>query len=136
MRADILTVMERDSTWTLRCVDYVSATLAGGVAAGVVSLLIPSDWPGLMGMILGMVFALVVCMGFSLLAGPFGILMPGMTAGMIAGMVCGMRMTGEAPLEEALAAGALIGLGTAVVFHLYDRSLHGEVLQDDTGSEA
>ena len=138
---DTLTPVKSDSVWTLRCLDYVSTTLAAGVTAGVVSLLIPSQWPALagmfLGMLLGMVVPLIIFLSFALLAGPFAILMPGMTAAMIAGMVGGMSMTPEkAPVEEALAVGALIGLGTAVVFHLYDWSLHGEVSGDDTGREA
>ena len=141
MQTDILTFMEPNAAWTLRCVDYVSTTLAAGATAGVVSLLIPSHWPALvgmfLGMLLGMVVPLIVFLGFALLAGPFAILMPGMTAAMITGMVGGMRMTAEqAPLEEVLAIGGLIGLGTAVVFHLYDWSLHGEVSPDDRGREA
>jgi hypothetical protein len=136
----ILAVMERDAAWTLRCVEYISTLLVGGVTAAVVSLLIPSHWPALggmfLGMLLGMVVLLIVFLGFALLAGPFGILMPGMTAAMITGMVCGMMMTAEtAPLLDALTVGALIGLGTAVVFHLYDWSLHGEVSQNETGRD-
>jgi hypothetical protein len=133
--------MERNSAWSLRCVDYVSTLLAAGVTAGVVWLLIPSHWPALvsmfLGMLLGMVVLLIVFLSFSLLVGPFGILMPGMPAAMMAGMVCGMMLTAEkAVLLDALTVGALIGLGTAVVFHLYDWSLHGEVSQDDRGREA
>ncbi len=140
-QADTLTVMEGNAAWSLRWVDYVSTLLAAGVTAGVVRLLIPSHWPALVGMILGMLLGMVVLLiiflGFSLLAGPFGILMPGMPAAMIAGMVCGMMMTAQkASLLDALIVGALIGLGTAAVFHLYDWSLHGEVSQDDTGREA
>ena len=139
-QTDTLAFMERDAAWTLRCLDYVSTTLAAGLTVAVVSLLIPSHWPALvgmfLGMLLGMVVPLIVFLGFALLAGPFAILMPGMTAAMIAGMVGGMSMTPEkAPLEEALAVGALIGLGTAMVFHLYDWSLHGEVSGDDTGRD-
>ncbi len=141
MQTDTLTAMERGSAWPLRCVDYVSTLLAAVATAGVVSLLIPSHWPALvgmfLGMLLGMVVLLIVFLGFSLLAGPFGILMPGMTAAMITGMVCGMMMTAQkASLVNALTVGALIGLGTAAVFHLYDWSLHGEVSQGDTGREA
>jgi hypothetical protein len=107
----------------------------------VVWLLIPSDWPALVGMVLGMllgmVVLLIVFLSFSLLVGPFSILMPGMPAAMMTGMVCGMMMTAEkAVLVDALTVGVLIGLATAVVFHLYDRSLHGEVSQEDTGREA
>ena len=127
-QTDTLAFMERDAAWTLRCLDYVSTTLAAGLTVAVVSLLIPSHWPALvgmfLGMLLGMVVPLIVFLGFALLAGPFAILMPGMS------------MTPEkAPLEEALAVGALIGLGTAMVFHLYDWSLHGEVSGDDTGRD-
>ena len=141
MQTDTLPVMNRDSAGLLRCVDYVSTLLAGVATAGVVSLLIPSHWPALvgmfLGMLLGMVVLLIVFLSFALLAGPFGILMPGMTASMISGMVGGMMVTAEkAPLVDALMVGALIGLGVAVLFHLYDRSLHGEVSRDERGREA
>ncbi len=133
--------MDRDSTGALRWVDYLSTLLAGVATAGVVRLLIPSHWPALLGMflgmVLGMVVLLVVFLCFALLAGPFGVLMPGMTAAMISGMAGGMMMTADkAPLVDALTVGALIGLGVAVFFHLYDRSLHGEVSRDDRGREA
>ena len=141
MQTVILSIMERNAAWTLRCVESISTLLAGGATAGAVSLLIPSHWSAwvgmFLGMLLGMVVLLIVCLGFVLLAGPFGILMPGMTAAMITGMVCGMMMTAEkARLVDALAVGALIGLGIAVIFHLYDWSLHGEVSQHDRGREA
>ncbi len=141
MWTDTVAFMKRNADGPLRWVDYVSTLLIAGTTAGAVSLLIPSHWPALvsmfLGMLLGTVVLLIVFMAFSLLAGPFAILMPGMTAAMIAGMVCGMMMTAqEGPLVEALTGGALIGLGVAVAFHLYDWSLHGEVSQDDTGREA
>ena len=141
MQADTFIVMERDSSWVLSGLECISTTLAAGATAGVVWLLIPSHWPALvsmfLGMLLGMVVLLVIFLCFALMVGPFGILMPGMTATMMAGMVCGMLLTAEkAALLDALTIGALIGLGTAVVFQLYDWSLHGEVSPDDTGREA
>lgn len=141
MRPDTLNDMERGIAWFVRCVDYISTLLVAGITAGAVSLLIPSHWPALvsmvLGMFLGMVVLLVVFMGFSLVAGPFGILMPGMTAAMAAGMVCGMTMTAQkASFVESLTVGALIGLGIAVSFHLYDRSLHGEVSRNGTRRSA
>ncbi len=141
MRPDTFVDMERGTAWFVRGVDYTSTLLAAGVTAGAVHFLIPSHWPEwvsmVLGMFLGMVVLLVVFMGFSLVAGPFGILMPGMTAAMAAGMVCGMTMTAQkASFVEALTVGALIGLGIAVSFHLYDRSLHGEVSRNGTRRSA
>lgn len=110
MWTDTVAFMKRNADGPLRWVDYVSTLLIAGATAGAVSLLIPSHWPALvsmfLGMLLGTVVLLIVFMAFSRLAGPFAILMPGMTAAMIVGMVCGMMMTAqEAPLVEALAGG-------------------------------
>ncbi|MEE2822347.1 MAG: hypothetical protein VYA53_05135 [Acidobacteriota bacterium] len=133
--------MEHNATWILRCVDYISTILAACVTAGIISLLIPSHWSAPVGMFLGMILSMavfsIIFLVLSFLAGPFGILMPGMASAMITGMVCGMMTTANTvSLSKLFTFGAVIGLGMATGFHIYDWVLHGEVSQDKTQRRA
>ena len=115
-----------------RLFDYCVAMLAGAVTASLTTLLVPLGWPAPLGMLLGMVVAMmlffVLLLPVQLVSSPFEFAVPGMFLLMPLGMICGMASTRHNLSYLGLAAlGLLAGLLVQGVFHLYDRSLHGEV---------
>lgn len=115
-----------------RLFDYCVAMLAGAVTASLTTFLVPLGWPAPLGMLLGMVLAMmlffVLLLPVQLVSSPFEFAVPGMFLLMPLGMICGMASTRHNPSYLGLAAlGLLAGLLVQGVFHLYDRSLHGEV---------
>lgn len=112
-----------------RFVDYSSCMLIGSLSVALPYLIIPRGWGMLSamsaGMVLSMSAAFLVSITLSGVSG-FETAVPGTVIGMTFGMV----PTGRIDSIFLLAfVGALAGGFVALVFHLYDNSLHGEVRQ-------
>ena len=123
--------MEGNPATLLRIFDYLTASLTGLTTALLVFLLVSPRWPMVLSMALGMALGVaslgLVVVGLGWVAGAFEIIMPGKFIGMIVGMAGGMwAASGGATLDGLLAFGVTAGLILAAVFHLYDRTLHGE----------
>jgi len=73
----------------LRIYDYLTAMLTGFITAMLAFWLVSTEWPVLLGMVVGMVLGiaalLIVIVGFGWIAGAFEIMMPGKFIGMIVG---------------------------------------------------
>jgi len=115
----------------LRIYDYLTAMLTGFITAMLAFWLVSTEWPVLLGMVVGMVLGiaalLIVIVGFGWIAGAFEIMMPGKFIGMIVGAGGGMWKTmGGTTMIDLATLGVFTGLVLAVIFHAYDRSLHGE----------
>ena len=116
----------------LRMYDYLTSILTGFIAAMLVFWLVSPAWAILLGMVVGMALGvaalLIVLVFFGWIAGAFEIIMPGKYIGMIVGMAGGMWKTMESgtTMIGLVTFGAIIGLVLAAIFHVYDRSLHGE----------
>lgn len=123
--------MEGNPATLFRIFDYLTASLTGLTTALLVFLLVSPRWPMVLGMALGMALGVaslgLVFVGLGWVAGPFEIIMPGKFIGMIVGMAGGMwAASGGATLGGLFAFGVTAGLILAAVFHLYDKTLHGE----------
>ncbi|GMT41880.1 MAG: hypothetical protein IEMM0002_0291 [bacterium] len=126
--------MERMTPTLLMIFDYFAAMLAGCASAVLVAVFIQSGWPisvGMFtGMLLGMIVLVISVLALGWVGGVFEIVMPGMFIVMIVGMVCGMSKTsGNADVGQMVMFGLVTGLVIQSVFHLYNKSLHGEVLR-------
>ena len=123
--------MEGNPATLFRIFDYLTASLTGLTTALLVFLLVSPRWPMVLSMVLGMALGVaslgLVVVGLGWVAGAFEIIMPGKFIGMIVGMAGGMwAASGGATLGGLLAFGVTAGLILAAVFHLYDKTLHGE----------
>ncbi len=132
--------MENKTSILLRLSDYLVAVLIGSLCATVVYLAVSSSWsmPAAMlaGMALGMVVMIAVILPFALVGGIFEIIMPGMFIAMIVGMAGGMWVAAiNTPAVVLIGFGFLTGLLIHGLFHLYDRSLHGELIPVEEGSD-
>lgn len=115
-----------------RLLDYVAGVLSGVISALFTAVVVSPNWPvpvGMFsGMILGMAALVVVFLALGWIAGGFEILMQGMSIVMVVGMLSGMWITMASPKISALLLfGFFAGLCIAMVFHLYDKSMHGAV---------
>jgi len=115
-----------------RLLDYGLAMSLGGAVTLFAAILVPDGWSRFMGMVLGMLLGMAVLLGVLLLvqliSTPFEVAMPGMIIVMIMGMVGGMSTTFEDDHWASLVAiGLSVGFFVQLIFHLYDRYLHGEV---------
>lgn len=124
--------MEKNYSTLLRFSDYCAAMLTGTLTAFLVHLAIGDGWPMFLGMFAGMalgtVSLLVAIIIFARFGGIFEIVMPGMLITMLVGMAGGMWVTAGSPFRgELLIFGLLSGLYIQSLFHLWDRSLHGEL---------
>jgi hypothetical protein len=118
--------------------DYLAGALVGVATALAVRLCI---WPGtdmVVAMLLGMGIGTIthLLLGFALtpLLGMFDTMMPGSLIGMYGGMLFAMRdsmAAGSRTLTAALVVGAIFGLVIVAGMKLYNRALHGAVM--DTG---
>lgn len=118
--------------------DYLAGMLMGVATALAVRAIV---WPGmdmviamLVGMAVGMVLHLVVGFALAPLLGMFETMMPASVIGMYGGMFFGMRdsmAAGSTTHTAAAAVGALFGAVVVLSIKIYDRILHGTVL--DTG---
>ncbi len=116
----------------LRIYDYLTAIFTGFITAMLVFWLVSPTWPVLLGMIVGMalgiVALLIVMVSLGWIAGAFEIIMPGKFIGMTVGMAGGMwkTMADGTTMIGLIIFGIFIGLVLAAIFHVYDRSIHGE----------
>jgi hypothetical protein len=113
-----------------RFVDYSSCMLIGLLSVVLPYLLIPKGW-GMVtamsaGMVMSMAAAFFVSIALSSVSG-FETAVPGTVIGMTFGMVPTDHLFDSIVLLAL--AGAVAGGVIALVFHLYDNSLHGEVRQ-------
>ena len=118
--------------------DYLAGMLMGVATALAVRAIV---WPGmdmviamLVGMAVGMILHLVVGFALAPLLGMFETMMPAAVIGMYGGMFFGMRdsmAAGSTTHAAAAAVGALFGAVVVLSIKMYDRTLHGTVL--DTG---
>jgi len=113
--------------------DYLVAMLIGCASALLTALVVSSGWPVIVGMfagmILGMVVLLLAVITLGWVGGAFEMVMPGMFIAMVSGMVCGMAaVSGDTSAVDMAAFGIAVAVVIQFVFHLYDRSVHGEVL--------
>jgi hypothetical protein len=118
--------------------DYVAGMLIGVLTALGVRAAV---WPGMdmvLAMLLGMGIGTLIHLGLGLVLAPvlgmFYTMMPAMVIGMYGGMLFGMRdsmAAGSHTLTAAAAVGALFGALVVLGLHVYDRALHGAIV--DTG---
>lgn len=124
--------MKSNLAMILRIYDYLTAIVTGFIAAILVFWLVSPAWPILLGIVVGMALGiaalLIVIVSLSWLAGAFETIMPGKFIGMIVGMAGGMwkTMVGGTTMIGLIIFGVFIGLVLAAIFHVYDRSIHGE----------
>jgi len=115
--------------------DYVAGMLIGALTALSVRAVV---WPGMdmvMAMLLGMAIGMVIHLGLGLVLAPLlGMvytMAPAMVIGMYGGMLFGMRdsmAAGSRTLTAAASVGALFGFLVVLGIQLYDRALHGAVV--------
>lgn len=113
--------------------DYLVAMLVGCASALLTAFVVSSGWPVIAGMLAGMILGMVVLalavITLGRVGGAFEIVMPGMFTVMATGMVCAMAAVSEGTTAADMAIfGAVVGVVIQSVFHLYDKSVHGEVL--------
>ncbi len=107
------------------------ANVAGGAVVGwLVWLLIPAGWNMWLAMVLamalGMLFAFVLFIPFSVVLGAMEVMVPLMLTGMAAGMVVGMRAAmGAIGSGGALFEGAVCGLACIVAVWVLNNQLRG-----------
>lgn len=123
--------MKLKTNLALRISDYFVAVLIGSLSAVAIHFVVSPAWSMPTAMFAGMALAMVVMtmliLPFSLMGGIFEIIMPGMFIANITGMTSGMWIViSDPPLSDLWAFGFLTGLLIQGLFHLYDRSLHGE----------
>lgn len=126
--------MEARNAYFFRTIDYCAVLLTGTLTSFFVKLVVPPDWFMLFGMFtgmaLGMVALIISIILFSRFSGLFEILMPGMLTAMIVGMASGMWVTMGDPMGgELMVFGFIVGFYLQGLFHLHDKSMHGEALQ-------
>lgn len=119
--------------------DYVAGMLLGVVTALVVRVVVS---PGmdmviaiLLGMAIGVVLHLVLGLVLSPALGMFETMMPASLIGMYGGMLFAMRdsmAAGSTTYAAAALVGAVFGAVVVLGVKVYDRALHGTVL--DAGS--
>ncbi len=132
--------MENKTVILLRLSDYLVAVLIGSLCATVVYLAVSSSWSMPAAMLAGMALATVVMIAvilpFALVGGIFEIVMPGMCIAMMVGMAGGMWVAAINPSAvELIGFGFMAGFCVQAIFHLYDRSLHGEIMQTEQERE-
>jgi hypothetical protein len=115
--------------------DFLVGMLVGVLTALAVRAVM---WPGidmviamLVGMGLGMIIHFVVAFAVGPLLGMFQTMMPASVIGMYGGMFFGMRDSmdaGSATWGAAALVGAIFGAVVVAALKVYDRALHGPVL--------
>lgn len=115
-----------------RFLDYGLAMSLGGAVTLFAVILVPDGWSRFIGMVLGMLLGMAVLLGvlflIQLISTPFEVAMPGMIIVMIMGMIGGMSTSLEDDNWTSLVTiGLSVGFLVQLIFHLYDRSLHGQV---------
>ena len=119
--------------------DYIAGVLTGVVTALAVRAIV---WPGMdmvVGMLLGMAAGMFLHLAVSLLLAPllgmFETMVPAALIGMYGGMFFGMRdsmAAGSRTLTAAASVGACFGAVVVLGVKLYDRSIHGTVVDAES----
>ena len=118
--------------------DFLAGMLVGVLTALAVRLLL---WPGvdmviamLIGMAAGMLIHLVIGFLLAPVLGLFQTMMPGSVVGMYGGMFFGMRDSmgaGSTTTGAMILVGAIFGAVVVAALKIYDRVLHGVVLDSE-----